>query len=289
MFAFARYRAVLATAKSSLSRRSHSSSLVECQQTKSVLLGNGFSENQSEVLLDYLKPYLQKDSPQIICSSLECWRKNLRSKENDNVKNEQRFIDVFMTKEPRLLLVKPEYIFQRMEQIKSLDLVRGKNDLWTLFLKAPSGYYLQDWKEFLRKYYYITYKILPWLQPSVKADALNPLFVCPPVIELSFNIIKTRFLFAQRTGFQASGVTNQSPVNMYTLFLIPVNEFLKIYSPFCSLEEFNALEKLHSYSAGEEDDKLFDDLVELAPKVAPVNNFLNDNLKETYQISDIKH
>src|SRR5699024_3339209 len=150
----------------------------------------------------------------------------------------------------------------------------------TLFRQAPAGYYLQDWNEFLRKYYYLTYKVLPWLEPKIAHDAVNPLLKCPPVMEHTFNTIKTRFIFVQRTGFKSSlGGKNPRQVNLKTLIMCPVNEFLYKFSPHCTLEEYNALEKLNAHSTGEEDDKLFEDLVELAPKVSK-RSFIDSNLKE---------
>ena len=290
MFAVVRNRFVLGpTLFSCLRHAKHTLASTELQQTKLILEKNGFSENQTETLLTNLSEYMHKDSPQLVNSSLQCWRKHLRPKKGDILKNDELFYDVFLTNEPRLLLLKSDFILQRIDMLKSLDLVRGNNDLWTLFLKAPSGYYLQDWKEFLRKYYYITYKILPWLESEIENDAINPILKCPAVIELTFNVIKTRFIFAQRTGNKGSSCQNERQVNLNTLLKCPIKEFLEMYSPLVTAEEFLALEKLNASSAGEEDDKLFEDLVDLAPKDAPRKSFINDNLKEIYLLSDIKH
>lgn len=285
MLTIRRFRSVFGSPWINFSR-SYTVTSAELQRLKEMLQKSGFSEMQSDTLVTDLEPHLQRDSLTLIRSSLACWRKNISStKELESF--EERFTNVFLEKEPRLLLVKPEHILQRIEELKSLDLVRGRNDLWTLFKKAPTGYYMQEWKEFLRKYYYITYKVLPWLEPKITRDSLNPILQHPPVMEIHFNNIKTRFLFAQRTGYKINTVGKNGKINLNTLLEYPVNEFLKIYSPNCTMEEFRALESINAQAVGEEDDKLFEDLVDLAPKVNS-KSFVDNALKESYLISDIR-
>ncbi len=286
MLAIGCFRSVFASKWINCSRN-YTITSTELQHLKEALQKNGFTEGQSDELITDLTPHLHRDSVSVIRSSLACWRKNITSSKEQSEKFEQLFTNVFTEKEPRLLLVKPEHILQRIEELKSLDLVRGRNDLWTLFRKAPTGYYMQEWKEFLRKYYYITYKVLPWLEPKIVRDSLNPILQYPPVIEMHFNNIKTRFLFAQRTGFKISTVGKGGKINLNTLMTYPLEEYLKIYSPNCTMEEFKALESLNMQAVGEEDDKLFEELVELAPKVNS-KPFFDTAFKETYLISDIR-
>lgn len=266
-------------------RKTHTASRVE--HSRIALEKCGFSSKQTDIIVGNLGPYLQYNSPEIIKSSFECWKKNLPTKNDDLNKSDQRFRDVFLTKEPRLLLLNSDCILQRMESLKSLDIVRGSSDLWRLFLKAPTGCYLQNWNEFLKKYYYVTYKVLPWIEPKIAHDSLNPILKCPGVFDLTFNVLKTRYLFAQRVGYREVNTTmKNSQLNLHTLFLLPVDEFLKMLAPNCTIEEFHALEKLNSHSTGEEDDKLFEDLVDLAPKVNS-KDFINSNLQEKYLISKV--
>lgn len=287
MFAIRRFRSVFGSPWINCSRN-YTVTSAELQRLKEVLQKSGFSEMQSDTLVTDLEPHLPKDSLTLIRSSLACWRKNITSTKELSEGFEEQFTNVFLEKEPRLLLVKPEHILQRIEELKSLDLVRGRNDLWTLFKKAPTGYYMQEWKEFLRKYYYITYKVLPWLEPKITRDSLNPILQYPPVMEIHFNNIKTRFLFAQRTGYKINTVGKSGKINLNTLLVHPVDEFLKIYSPNCTMEEFRALESINANAIGEEDDKLFEDLVALAPKVNSKSFVDNALKKESYLISDIR-
>ncbi|KAI2811246.1 ATP-dependent RNA helicase ddx51 [Blomia tropicalis] len=250
---------------------------------------HGFDADQTQTLIKYLEPLLKNDSLRTIESSLNAWKHNLHSSKEQQF--QQKFVQTILEEEPRLLLLDGDSVQERIEQLKSLDLVRGSNDVWKLFLASPTGYFLQDWSELLKKYYYITFKVLPWLEPEIKTTFVNPLVLNPKVIELEYNVIKTRFLFAQRTGFQ---LHKQEIPNLNTLFLVPISEYIKIYAPYCTVEEFNALEKVNVHSIGEEDDRLFEELVSLAPKKRSKNNgnksksFINDNLRETYLLSDIK-
>lgn len=183
--------------------------------------------------------------------------------------------------------MEPDAIVERNEQLKSINLIRGQKDLWILVTTSPAGYYLQDWAEILRKHYYINFKILPWLELT-DDSGLHPLVRSPRVIELPFNEIKTRFLFTQRAGFKELYSQYFSKVNLTTLLYIPVDEFLRLHAPHCTYEEYKALEKLNTTELGEEDDQIFEQLIQLAPKAATgksMESYLKANLVENYVIS----
>lgn len=226
----------------------------------SVLLNHGFTEKQAEHIINNLDPFLNSNSPDIIHRTLNFWKKNIFPQKGDYTKNLSTFNDVFYLKESRLLLVDKDYIEKRINSINTLDLMRGRSDFWRVFHKAPVGYFFQDWNDFLKKYYYFTFKILP-LFGKKNAD-IHPLVEYPLIMEQSYNIIKTRFIFVQRTGF----LGNESDINLSSLILSSMEEFISTYAPNCSKDEYKGLEKLCSSELGKEDDELFDNLIELAPK-----------------------
>lgn len=226
----------------------------------SVLLDSGFTEKQANQIVQNLDPFLNSNSPDIINRTLICWKKNILPNKGDFEENISTFNDVFYQKESRLLLVDKDYITKRINALNTLDLIRGKNDLWQVFHKAPVGYFFQDWNDFLKKYYYFTFKVLP-LFGKKKSD-IHPLVQYPLTMEQSYNIIKTRLIFVQRTGF----IGNENDINLNTLILSSIEEFISKYAPNCSREEYKGLEKLCSSDLGKEDDELFNNLIELAPK-----------------------
>lgn len=230
-----------------------------------ILQRHGFTESQGRQALNSIESLLRPDTYETIDYTLSSWKRNVLPRNHpDHVANHEDFKQVFWNQEVRLLLVGENFIENRIYQLKNLDLVRGQNDLWQAFHLSPAGFFLQDWQEFLKKYYYITFKILPWLNSTNdKTDQIHPLIRHPQSIEQTYMQIKTRFIFAQRTGFKVAESKN---VNLKTLLLLTENDFLQIYAPNCTVEEFRALEKLNMTELGNEDDELFEDLVQLSPK-----------------------
>ncbi|OTF78048.1 hypothetical protein BLA29_000536 [Euroglyphus maynei] len=256
-----------------------------------ILQRHGFTESQGRQALSSIESLLRPDTYDSIARTINSWKRNVLPRNySDHVVKHEDFKQVFYQQESRLLLVDEEFIENRIYQLKNLDLIRGQNDLWRAFHQSPAGFFLQDWQEFLKKYYYITFKILPWLNPdNNKNDQIHPLIRHPQSIEQSYMQIKTRFTFAQRTGFKVAESKN---VNLKTLLLFSEKDFLRIYSPYCTIEEFEALEKLHSTELGIEDDKLFEDLVKLSPKgqqstkKANNNSFMKKGIEEGMLLSN---
>ena len=260
---------------------------IEKAKARKILLDNDFTEDESNLLVERISPYLKCASQ--IEDSLSFWRKMQRNlSKNSTQNNVTQFKNVFLTEDPRLMLVESNFLHERMSALQSLDLVSGSKDLWKLFITSPGGYYMQDWKDFLRKYYYITFKILPWIDlDESKNKTSNPLMKYPQVIELPYNTIKTRLLFVQRAGSKTIGNVNENVLNLKNLLLTTTRQFLRIFAPNVTEEEYYALEKINLTQTGEEDDKLFEDLVSLAPKEKKKEFF--ENLRtETYVLSPVK-
>jgi hypothetical protein len=75
---------------------------------------------------------------------------------------------------------------------------------WSVFVQAPSAFFLQDWSEFNRKFYYLQHRVMAWL-----IDVHDEPFPTPhpcirhaKVFELSYEILKSRFEFAIKAGKQ---------------------------------------------------------------------------------------
>ncbi|XP_027196163.2 uncharacterized protein LOC113790674 [Dermatophagoides pteronyssinus] len=267
---------------------------VSIELSLKILQRYGFTESQGLQALNSIESLLRPDTYESIAKTLNSWKRNVYPRKSiDHIGMNENFKQVFYEKESRLLLVDENFIENRIYQLKNLDLIRGQNDLWQTFYQSPAGFFLQDWPEFLRKYYYITFKILPWLNPdnNIKTNQIHPLICYPQSIEQSYQQIKTRFIFAQRTGFR---ITESKNINLKTLLLISEKDFLQIYSPNCTIEEFEALEKLNSTELGVEDDRLFDDLVKLSPKRPSMmkkqtkneNSFMKKTIEEGILLSN---
>lgn len=254
--------------------------------TTRILVKHGFDQEQCGKIVDSLNPLLRSDSHRIIAKSLEAWRTLILPRSKSDYKTIERcFLRTFSEIEPRLLLIEKEFLEDRIEKLQNLDLFRGKNDLWIAFTKAPIGFFLQDWEEFLKKYYYLLYKVMPNLEKIVskRSDSQHPIMLNASVMENDYFQIKTRFIFAQRTGFR---VNQSKDLNLNTMFLTTDRDFLNIYAKYCSMEEYRGLEKLNSMETGTEDDEIFEDLVKLSPKSNKIKaeksekNFVEKTIEE---------
>lgn len=263
---------------------------VHFERSRNSLLHCGFSQKQTAKILKSLESFLDENSPQLIRSSFDNFRVSVRPKKAEFEKYDQDFKNVFVNQESKLLLLGDEYIAERIGNLKSLDCVVGSSHLWRLFLYAPFGFFMQEWTHLLKKYYYISLKILPQFETkdrNSKNDTLHPVLSYPEVIEQDYIAIKTRNIFMQRTGLDLiqSTVANTTQFNLKTLILSDPEEYLKIYAPHCTVEELNALYYLNQTESGEEDDALFEELVELAPKSGnQKSSFIKTNLTENFVI-----
>lgn len=259
---------------------------VNYELSRNSLLKCGFSAKETDIVLTSLKPFISRESPQLIKSSFDCIRTKIRPKSVEFQKNHQRLVDIFLNKESKLLLLGEDFILSRITQLKSLDCIRSSNDLWHVLQRAPFGYFLQDWTLFLQKYYYVTFKILPWLEP--KPIGMNPIAKFPEVIEQDYIVIKSRNIFVQRVGSPFLNSQKSKDINLFTLIMFEPKNFLKIYAPNCSEEELKAMYYLSENEVGEEDDELFESLAELAPKSGDKIEFVKNNISENYVLSNIR-
>ncbi|KAF7491447.1 hypothetical protein SSS_06374 [Sarcoptes scabiei] len=227
--------------------------------TTRILVKHGFDQEQCGKIVDSLNPLLRSDSHRIIAKSLEAWRTLILPRSKSDYKTIERcFLRTFSEIEPRLLLIEKEFLEDRIEKLQNLDLFRGKNDLWIA---------LPNLEEIVSK----------------RSDSQHPIMLNASVMENDYFQIKTRFIFAQRTGFR---VNQSKDLNLNTMFLTTDRDFLNIYAKYCSMEEYRGLEKLNSMETGTEDDEIFEDLVKLSPKSNKIKaeksekNFVEKTIEE---------
>jgi len=213
-----------------------------------------------------------------IHSVIEFWNENLKPvRQNLPIKVDSEYDYTKMTVnqvlsqvEPDLLLINPEAMSKRIEELKVVGFLSGNSDLWRVFVSAPRGYFLQDWSEFLRKFYYIEHRVMPWMVDKKDKHLIttHPLIKFPKVFECSYDHIKARHLFAHRTGMKAISVSNKlesksSLINIGRLMLSNNYDYLQYVAPDCTQEEYLVFEQ-HIADTEDEDDKIMLDLCELA-------------------------
>lgn len=174
--------------------------------------------------------------------------------------------------EPDLLLIKPEAMNERLQRLKTIGFLSGKSDLWRVFVFAPRGYFLQDWGEFQRKYHYMQHRVIEWLHQKKrdKYQSPHPFVKHARVFEMPYEHIKTRFLFAVRTGLQAPSISAKldnkvEEIDLGRLMLADLADYLAFVAPYCTDEEYLVFEQMVT-DVEDEDDEVINELCELSMK-----------------------
>lgn len=173
--------------------------------------------------------------------------------------------------EPDLLLLDPKKLIARHNRIKGLGIAKNLNEEWLLLFNAPRGFYLQDWVELSKKIYYVEHKLIDFLfdKKEQKSMLVHPIVRCAAISEIEFDHIRTRYLFALRSGYAA--LSHMYSVQMALdrpglreLVLTDNQAFLEKFAPFCSEDEYSAFSNLiKSTSIDEDDAEVFEKLADL--------------------------
>ena len=256
------------------------------KKTVSMFREFDLNEKQIDSILKTIGNYIieEKDlDHKVMKDTIECWQyylnpPKLRANQLDKLNPEDIDFDmsvdlnyVISGIEPKLLLINANAIEFRINYIKDLPIIGGSRDLWRVFVYAPNGYYLQSWTDFLKKYHYISYRIIEWLLDKKDKNRLHPhpLIRNAKVMELPFDTIRSRYLFAKRTGLKTisnnkfTTIEDTSKIDLKTLLLAPIETYLKQIAPNCSIEEYIALENILTEMPAEEEEQIIEDMVEL--------------------------
>lgn len=194
--------------------------------------------------------------------------------------------------EPDLLLFDPDKLRQRHDNILGLGLIHNMAEQWLVLSKAPRGFYLQDWFELTRKIFYVDAKVLDLLYDKKEKRELetHPIIKNAAVTESDFDHIRTRYLFAHRTGynslsFMRSIQTANTRPNLQDFILSSDDSYLRRFAPYCSLEEFSSFSDLiKNHELDEDDADIFNRLAELnltrhqTTKTQKVDSIYDDDL-----------
>lgn len=256
-----------------------------------VLVSRGFLANQIDILLPRLHPSLTTQ-PKLLGQVIDAWNNEMTSLTVKGETFDKPFITatasapnsldlgfkidmnmILAEREPNLLNIRPDMIGVRKEKILNLGLVYNVGELWKLLYFAPAGFFLQDWTELTKKFFYVEHNILTWLYDKHERKALSchPMVSNALVSEKSFDHIRARFLFAQRTGYKAL-VNNLKVelsgdlIGLRELILEDNESFIRKIAPNVTLEEYNCLVDLIKNSPERESDddaKIYEQLAEL--------------------------
>lgn len=159
--------------------------------------------------------------------------------------------------EPDLLLMHPEKLVERHTRLLDLGLCKTGHDFWTVLFNAPRGFYMQDWNDLLKKVYYIDNQIVDFLfdKKDLQDEDIHPIVRASTCIEANIDHIRARYLFASKSGYKALAhmypiQTGLEKPRLKDLLLIDNQAYLKIFAPFCTIEEyktFAALIKNYDY------------------------------------------
>lgn len=173
--------------------------------------------------------------------------------------------------EPDLLLFRPEKLVNRHKDIMSLDIIVNQKDLWSVLFNAPRGFFLQNWADLIKKIYYIDHKVIDLLydKKELKTLETHPIVRSAAVTEVDFDHIRTRYLFAIRSGYLALSHMYQvqsaaKKPTLRDLLLADNSSFMNTFSPFCTTEEYECFANLIKKNRLDEDDaKVFEQLADL--------------------------
>lgn len=174
--------------------------------------------------------------------------------------------------EPDLLNLCPKKVFERFAKLEDIRLIRNSSEHWAALFNAPRGTYMQEWKEILKKIYYIENNIVDMLfdKREQKEMIIHPIMRNCAVLETDFNKIRVRYLFAERSGYKSlSHMFNvQTALNKPTigdLLLSNTDNYLRKFSPFCSREEYEVFSDMIQHK------KIDDDDADLVAQLADLN------------------
>lgn len=184
----------------------------------------------------------------------------------DYRKSEVRTI---LARNPILLLIDTKAINDRLKRLHELGILSGKNDIWRIFHFAPVSFFLQDWAEFLRKFYYIQHRILEWLI-DVHKDPFpvpHPAIKHARVFDLPYHVLKARFEFAIKSGLKSPVIISKNNPNAKTIdlgdiILTPLHKYLKKITPGMTEEEYNLYEK-YIEAKDDPEDRILTEMAEL--------------------------
>ena len=237
------------------------------QRIASLLKQHDFDSRQiSLIIRDFRENnVIYEIDPKIITEAFLFWNENLVPPKKHSLVSytpgeEYTLQDILSRECPRLLLVDPEHMAKRVKALKTIGFLSGKNDLWTCFAYASRAYFLQDWRDFCQKYFYIQHRVLEFLIDKKKDPfpTPHPLVKACKVFEMSYTNIKARFEFLIKTGFKTPAAALRATgqplsLDLDLIFLSDMDQFLKKYAPGVSEEEFNVFEKMIEENPDDED------------------------------------
>lgn len=277
----------------------HSAKLL--QGVRAVLAERSFSDTQITKLLPRLHEQ-HIEQPKLLAEIIDCWNKvmgkaftpefmmqDLGSNisvetitptaspptksliRQQNVTRKINMTNILADIEPDLLLFSPEKLQQRHEKIIGLGLLHSLSENWLLLFNAPRGFYLQDWSELTKKIYYIDQKVLDLLydKKEQREMQVHPIVKSAAVTEADFDHIRTRYLFAARTGYKELShmhkvQTALTRPSIKDLILSEDVVYLERFAPFCTDEEFSCFSNLiKNHELDEDDADMFQELAEL--------------------------
>lgn len=174
--------------------------------------------------------------------------------------------------EPRLIQMHPDMVWNRKTRIDKLAFANNSNDFWQILFNAPTGFFLQEWQELAKKVFYVDRKVIPYLfdKKQRKEMITHPIVKAAAISETNFDHIRTRYLFAQRSGYKTiSGLikvkSHEEMPSIKDMILSDNMTYLRIFAPYCSFEEYSAFSNLmKNHDLDEDDAEIFEELAKVS-------------------------
>lgn len=137
---------------------------------KNVFKDFSFSGSQIYSINKFLKKidYSQEFNTSDLTEALNFWNSVIQidpylTIDRASNRNEKINVNSVLTQHPELILINVKEMDARVKKLKELGMFTGTRDIFRVFAIAPKGFFLQDWQDVLKKFYYIQYRIINWL------------------------------------------------------------------------------------------------------------------------------
>lgn len=260
---------------------------------RSILTMRSFSDNQIEKLIPHLHEE-HKRRPESLGEIIDCWNRIMGKavildgmepelnvanlpvvsyppKKSVVGKRKLNMCTILAEVEPKLLLLSPDKLVQRHQNIGGLGIINNRSEHWIALFNSPRGFYLQDWIELTKKILYIDGKVIDLLYDKREQREMDvhPIVGSAAVTEVNFDHIRARYLFAARSGYVSLShlrkvQTARNRPSLKDMILADDETYLHKFAPFCSVEEFSCFSNLiKNHELDESDAEIYTKLAEL--------------------------
>ena len=261
-----------------------------------LLKGHDFNAKQQNSICEFVKEnQIQLTDQDLfkIDNSVKFWKQFIVEKPRLS-ENQEELIDhlhVLSITEPSLLFIDSVEMKKRVNLVQHSGFCDSKSDVANLFIKAPRGregrrilffcfnliaclaLFLQQWPDVILKAYYLHNRVVDWILNKKPCNLYpHPIVKYPTVLAKPYDEIKTRYLFAVRSGYKSKALyqelTKSTPYDTFRdLMVISMDRYMETVAKGLTQEEFLVYKEMLRLQ-DQEEDQMFKDLSLMSNSIA---------------------